>query len=444
MNSKHFQGKRAVFLFLILFLLVTAGGYALAQEAAVGGTARHASTDAGSAKQNITVARNGYAEHWQAMQDKGASPVRALDLDVSLKLPVAASTFSTQSLTGSDACSQIIVNPGLDIVELGDGTGTSEPWVFLEPYLYYINGNDDNDLFQDWAFDGYSLVFQDGDVGDPSPQIDMFGQGFLMPENLTDVTVEYWRASVDGNENDEVWGELWLLDEQGYLHLDDPDTYLVGYWDVYESELQWNAETITATEEGVDLLSGQLAALIFYNLTDGSAPDAPESEKEWMLMDDITLTACYKPQEVTGKQVYLPSVSTAGEVQPVCEPPTENPRDQYNDHRGFTQTNATCNSTLSNLDTADYYSYIPIDDGEHILHLQDLPPNSEWSAMIFTDEAQPKFAPGDGDGDCRITKGGSENKFVTCDLQKDKKYFIKVSAGSTPLADDYVMKVVTP
>ena len=169
---------------------------------------------------------------------------------------------------------------------------------------------------------------------------------------------------------------------------------------------------------------------------------APESEKEWMLIDDISLSACYKPAEVSGKRVYLPSVQTAGEVIPFCIPPTENPRDQYNSNRGFAQTGAECNSTLSELDRADYYTFKPGQSGSHTLLLSNLPADTQWSAMIFTDTSSPEYAPGETGGQCRIDTPGSKDKRVKCELSKDKAYFIKVSAGSTPVEGGYDMKVV--
>ena len=435
------RDRKYTFLLLVVLLLGTLASYALAQEQ-VPGTAVTAARPSGAEKE-ISGVTKGMYEHWQGMRDDAAPyENRALSTPSRTRLPVSTTIFETNSLSGTTECVNLIANSQLDILEFGDGTGTAEPWVFLEPIVYYINGNDPTDPFAPWAFDGYSLLFEDGDLGDPSPAYDMFGQGFLMPENLTDVTVEYWRFSVDGNLADIVWGELWLLDDDGYINFNDPETYLVGYWDVYESDMEWNLESVSATDEMLEALSGRPAALIFYNDTDSSSPDAPESEKEWMLIDDISLSACYKPAEVSGKRVYLPSVQTAGEVISFCIPPTENPRDQYNSYRGFSQTGAECNSTLSELDRADYYTFKPGESGSHTLLLSNLPADTQWSAMIFTDTSSPEYAPGETGGQCRIDTPGSKDKRVKCELSKDKAYFIKVSAGSTPVEGGYDMKVV--
>ena len=441
MSRRKSRDRKFAFLLLVVLLLVMLVSYALAQESVPGMAVT--AVDAPGAKIDSSSLAKGLSEHWQVMRD-GAAPRDngAFYASAITRVPVATTAFEPYSLSGATACSNLIANSQLNILEFGDGTGTADPWVFLEPIVYYVNENDPADPYGPWAFDGYSLVFEDGDAGDPSPTIDMFAQGFLMPGNLTEVTVEYWRASVDGNPNDVVWGELWLLDDEGYLHWDDPDTYFVGYWDVYESEGEWNLETITTPDEIVKDLDGRWAALGLYNDTDGSSPSAPENEKEWMLIDDITLTACYKPTTVSGKKAYLPSVQRAGETAPFCMPPSENPRDEYHSNRGSTQTGATCNSSLSNVDKADYYTFKPEKSGSHTLQLKKLPKDTEWSAMIFTDTSSPEYAPGETGGQCRIDTPGSKDKNVKCELSKDKAYFIKVSAGSTPKAGNYEMKVV--
>lgn len=452
MSKTRAHGRKYAALLLIVLLLAMLASYALAQEETPG-TAVRSTAHLSVAKSDYSTLTKGLHENWQGMREGALAHTQLPDrgqlysspLPSGIRLPITTAAFETQSLTGTTACGNIIANSRLNILEFGDGTGTAEPWVFLIPQLFYINENDPDDPFGPWAYDGYSLVFRDGDPGDPSPKIDMFGQGFLMPDNLSDVTVEYWRATVDGNAADEVWGELWLLDDTGTLHLDNPDKYLVGFWDVFESKDEWNLESVVAPKDMVKDLDGQLAALIFYNYTDGSAPDAPESKKEWMLIDDITLTVCYKPATVTGKRSYLPTIQKTGEVAPYCVPPSENPRDEYHSNRGYTQTAAACKSALSELDKADYYTFKPNKSGSHTLHLKKLPDKTEWSAMIFEDKATPEYAPGNSDsGRCHIDTPGSKDKKVTCDLKKDKEYFIKVSAGSTPKTGGYEMKVVTP
>jgi hypothetical protein len=444
MTRPNVRGRRYASILLFVLLLALLASYALAQEGTTGLIARVGDRDPVK-KAGISAVKTGMYEHWQTMQD-GAQGSRARDRSQSiaspLRVPVTAPTYQTESLTANEVCGNIIANSQLDILEFGDGTGTAEPWAFLIPQLYYVHEGDPNIGFL--AFDGYSLIFEDGDPGDPSPTVDLFAQGFLMPNNLTSIRAVYWRMSIDGNITDEVWGELWLLDENGYLHLDDPDRYLVGYWPVSESELTWDLESVTAPEGIVNALKGRPTALLFYNYTDGSGSGAPEAEKEWMLMDDIVLEICYKTTAVTGKQLYLPVIQKKGIAAPFCTPPSENPQDQWNSNRGVAQTGATCKSTLSELDRADYYTFKPTKSGSHTLHLGKLPAGTEWSAMIFVDSDSPSYAPGATEGQCRIATPGAIDKKVTCNLSKGTGYFIKVSAGSTPVKGGYEMKVVTP
>lgn len=433
------RGKKYVFILLLALLLTLFGSYTLAQEETPNRISRMTLP-----KATMYAVKDGMHESWQTIRqvsrDNKVVRDRSLFADSPLRVSVTTPSYQTESLTANDICGNIIANSHLNILEFGDGTGTAEPWAFLEPYVYYVKEGDDPDL----AFDGYSLLFADGDSGDPSPTLDMFAQGFLMPKNLTSITVAYWRASIDGNINDEVWGELWLLDENGYLHLDDPDQYQVGYWDVSESELEWNQESVNAPAGIVKALDSRPTAILFYNWTDGSNPSAPEAQKEWMLMDDIVMEVCYKPAAVSGKRTYLPSILKQGAAVPFCAPPTENPQDQWNSSRGVTQTGAMCQSTLSELDRADYYTFKPTKSGSYTLHLGKLPAGTEWSSMIFVDSSSPEYAPGATAGQCRIATPGAGDKKVTCNLTKDTSYFIKVSAGSTPVKGNYEMKVVMP
>ena len=442
MSRTKVRSRRYASILLFALLLILLASHTLAQESTAGLVTKVGNHQPVS-KAGISAVKDGMYENWKTMQEEArdnAARVRRPGLDSPLQLSVLQPDFQTRSRTANEVCGNIIANSQLDILEFGDGTGTAEPWHFIIPQLYYVH-----ESFPDignFAFDGYSLIFEDGDPGDPSPTIDMFAQGFQMPDNLTSISAVYWRMSIDSNLNDEVWGELWLLDNNGNLHLDQPETYLVGYWDVFESELEWEQEIVDATEGIVNALTGRPAALLFYNYTDGSDPSAPEAEKEWMLMDEIVLGICF--EAATGAQTYLPVIQKKGVVTPFCSPPSENPQDQWNANRGVTHTGATCNSTLSELDRADYYTFKPSKSGSHTLHLGNLPAGTEWSAMIFVDSNSPSYAPGATEGQCRIATPGATNKQVTCNLTKDTGYFIKVSAGSTPVKGSYEMKVLAP
>jgi hypothetical protein len=158
------------------------------------------------------------------------------------------------------------------------------------------------------------------------------------------------------------------------------------------------------------------------------------------------LTACSKTAPSTSKG-YMPLVMAKhGKVSgPICNPPGDNPLDQWHSNRGLVQTGATCDSTLSGVDIADYYTFRPNKSGNHTLRLSNMPPGSEWAAMIFIDRANPDYAPGGADdGRCRITQPGSGDKQVVCNLNQNTDYFVKVSAGSTPMFGSYKMRITTP
>jgi hypothetical protein len=434
--------RKFTLVLLIAALLLLTAGLTLAQETTPAAAVRYD----GRAKANLPAPQKGAYETYQLMQTQDGAPLAARSLVSSptspIQLPAAAPKFAAESLAGTVECPNLLGNSQLDIVLFEDGFGTAEPWVFLDDIVYYIQGGSPGDP-SGWAYDGFSLFFQDGDPDDLTPGIDAFGQGIQMPPDLTELSVAYQHMSIDGNPNDEVWGELWLLDDQWMLDFDNLDN-LIGFWQFSESQLEWQLESVDATEEIVQALSGQKVALILYNWTDASPSDAPEAQKEWMFVDDIALYACSEPAAEPPKQVFLPSISKASESEPLCVPPTENPPDHYKANRGFAQTNAPCNSMLSEVDRADYYTYRPSESGPHILHLKELPKDSEWSAMIFVNSDQPEYAPGETDGDCRIDTPGAGDKKVKCDLKANQNYFIKVSVGSTPMLGPYEMEVDTP
>ncbi len=131
----------------------------------------------------------------------------------------------------------MIVNYQLDVNEFDDSSGTAEPWVVVYPIVWYTHD-------PATAYDGYSLLLKDGDSGDPDP-IDMFAQGFQMPGNLTEIEIEFRRATINSNSTDKVYGELWKLDDDWVLHLDQADKYYVAGWEVAESEGAWAKQTVT-------------------------------------------------------------------------------------------------------------------------------------------------------------------------------------------------------
>lgn len=320
-----------------------------------------------------------------------------------------------------DSCFQFIANPQLDVVDLGDGTGSAEPWVVFEPRVYadFDTNNGQPD---------YYFYFVDGD-NDPSPVFDAFAQGILMPARLSYLGVSYDTTTLNPNATDKAYGELYTLNDQGNLK-----DFIAG-WEVPESGDSWIRHTAETSERSVlDKLEGQPIALIFSNNVNGNNP------LEAVFFDNIVLTACIPTAGGRGL-LYLPSImNNFGRASgPICLPPTEQPKDEYNKNRGVVQTGAVCNSDLSRTDTKDYYTYQPSRDGRHTLHLRNLPDGSNWQASIYADP------PGDSPV-CFIGTPGDGDKSTACMLTRGKAYFVMVSAGANYSGPkgNYVMQITGP
>jgi hypothetical protein len=333
---------------------------------------------------------------------------------------------------GDESCNQLLVNTEMDVVELGGGKGTVEPWSIIFQNVYYTN---DPNL----AYDGYSMVLVDGDPDDTSPTIDMFGQGFVMPNGLTEISAEYMFATLDTNPTDKAYGGLWLLDDDWVLHLGDPDSFVAG-WTVAESQGAWAKQTITSNDPSfLNKMAGKKVAMLLYTDTDnvGTTED--------VFFDNVKFTACSQAEPFGGK-LFLPIVmKDYGQATgPICRESNENPLDQFNSNRGLVQTGATCSGKLSNVDIKDYYAFKPGKDGNHTLWLMKLPTGTQWSATMFVDADPYPFAPGSADGKCFTSKPGDADKKVVCTLKKGTEYFVRIDSGSTPLAGSYEMKITAP
>ncbi len=170
-------------------------------------------------------------------------------------------TFKNVKQSTSQSCKQMIVNYQLDVNEFDDSSGTAEPWVIVSPIVYYTKD-------PATAYDGFSLLLKDGDSGDPDPNQDMFAQGFQMPGNLTEIEIEFRRATINSNSTDKVYGELWKLDDDWVLHLDQGDKYFVAGWDVAESQGAWAKQIVTSTDSKIlSAMAGQKMAILLFNVT---------------------------------------------------------------------------------------------------------------------------------------------------------------------------------
>ncbi len=168
----------------------------------------------------------------------------------------------------NETCKQLLGNPALTV------SGSSiAPWGILEPKVYFDASN--------YVSPPHSLLVVDNDSGDPSPNLDAFGQSFSTPSNLTKVTIKYSTASLDSNTADEAWGNIYTVDAGGAL-----DQPVLG-WEVGQSPNTWQTQTLTITDPTtLQKLQGEDLAIILFNNTTGSAPN------EVVFFDDVTFTAC--------------------------------------------------------------------------------------------------------------------------------------------------------
>jgi hypothetical protein len=317
-------------------------------------------------------------------------------------------------------CPQLLVNTELDVITVG-GSATAEPWVVLWPDVYYSDTTYTSPI--------HSLFLVIGDSGDPSPNYDGFGQAFQMPSNLTSVTAQYNRRIDFANGIDEVYGELWTVDDQGFL-----DDYITG-WIVSDTPSGWGARMFTVSDGAtLSQMSGRLMALVLVNDTTDTSPG------EVAYFDDVTLTVCFDPPDHAS---YLPATNYLSGSGPVCNPPSESPPDSWYSGRGLVQTGANCNSNLSQLDDRDYYNYTPTQSGSHTVHLRNLPNGSNWAALVYNDTEPPPTGPTNG-GTCYTAAPGSGDKMVTCNFTAGQPYVIKVSSGSTPMTGGYNLQVTRP
>jgi hypothetical protein len=229
----------------------------------------------------------------------GAALLRASRAELT---KVAGDKVDGQTAVGgpqrASTCEQIVLNPQLNVTELGAGSGTAEPWFFLDPIIYYFKEGDGSDL----AYDGYSLVLPDGDEDDPTPKSDILSQILFFPADLESATVAYQRAMLDANPGDSAYGELWLLTEEGDIDLSKPAQYRVTQWPISDSKDVWAKETIQLDPAVLKKLDDKEIALLMRTVTSGGGASA--AEMEWVLLDDITVTAC-----VPNKDLYLPVIS---------------------------------------------------------------------------------------------------------------------------------------
>ena len=351
-----------------------------------------------------------------------AAPRKTLDFRLDpATLPTVAPAIMAPAAAQEEVCGQLLVNTKLDVVIIGENVGTAEPWVPLIQNIYY-----DDQLFNSAQ---YSLVMVIGDDNDATPEIDAFGQAFFTPDKLTRVFIEYYVTLEFANSIDKVYGEIYAVNPStGDL------TELLGQWRVDINPTppappNWQRQYLDLTDPGILAdLQNNLLAIVFSNSTTDPSP----GEIVWF--DDIQIIACIQRAP---KALYLPVIrkQPAGAV---CLPPTENPRDTLTANRGYVETSAACQSSLSNVDREDHYTFRTGPSGAYTFNLRNLPSGTEWSLdLVILDP--PRFAPGPANGQCRITTPGSGNKSVTCNLTGNREYVVRVLGDGNP--GNYTMRI---
>jgi hypothetical protein len=316
--------------------------------------------------------------------------------------------------TPTPECVELLQNPEMNVVELGDGTGTIEYWSIVRQNVYY-------DTSGSPASPAYSLVMADEaassgvdiDVVSSTLDIDEFVQSFVAPTGLTELTVSYSRLYTGTNAGDEAHSLLWTLTDEGYLDEllamipigEDPDGWSSRYWD----RTQPDDATFLAE------ISGRPLAIAFAVLTDRESP----SEVIWL--DDIQVTACYQRLP---RSVYLPAIlrnfgTTPGPICVDLEPDSVTTQ-------GHTDVGAVCDGSFGAVDTRDYYALnVPTGVTDVRLGLYDLPSGTNWDALIYEDAAGYPLV-------CQIGTSGSGDKYQDCIVNPAQTYFVMVNAGAPP------------
>ena len=342
---------------------------------------------------------------------------RAQPPDHDVRFPLAGLSASgmgdaSPQATADVYCVDLIRNSQMDVEEFGDGTGTVDYWVQTCPAVYF-----DNTVY---ASPLHSLVMVDENDGSCMTtggyDYDAFGQAFLFPNNLLTVTITYNRLYQDANVDDDAYGNLYTLTEEGAL-----DDYLI-WWNIGEGT-GWGSQYVQITDPtALDQISGEYMALVFELFGD----TAGSTEVIWL--DDAQVTACY---DFTATDwVYLPL--TQKNPAPMCVPKEPDSRDDP----GSTVVGVTCGGSFSSLDTRDYYSLDPSGVSNVRLWLRNMPAGTNWGAAIFEDNPSNTYV-------CHIGTTGSSDKYVNCTLDPGKQYFVKVDAGTPPgSTQTYQMSVV--
>ncbi len=319
-----------------------------------------------------------------------------------------ASPWST-----SATCLDMLLNPQMDVIEFGDGTGTVDYWTILRQSIYF----DNRPGYYQSPFHSLAMADEldgsDPDVDDSTLDIDHFGQGFRAPLGLTYLKIWYSRLYENSNTGDEAYSNLWTLDDGGYLE------ELIDFRSIGESPDGWSNRYWELDSSLFDQVSGKPLAVTFDMWSDRTGlPSELLDEIIWL--DDAQVTLCYDPPDY---QVFLPhTVRQPAQTRPACSPIEPDGVSQ----RGYIDVGACCNGSFSATDLKDYYTLNLKGVTNIRLGLRDLPPGTNWDALIFEDTGGYPLK-------CHIGTPGSNDKWADClNLSLSKDYFVLVNTASAP------------
>jgi hypothetical protein len=362
----------------------------------------------------------GHLDTTQALRRADALRQAGVRFDVAGGGTWTNTRVSPQS-TSEEICVDVLLNPQLDVVEFGDGTGSIEHWSIMYQKVYYDSGvynSSPSSLVLIDENDGSDTVLDPFETG---YDYDMFGQGFMAPPNLTRIIVSFSSAHADVDAYDEAWSNLYTLTPDGYL-----DEW-IDFAEIPEDTTGFNSWwwELTSSEypELLADLSGRLLAVAYDMLSDREAPS------EWVWLDDLQVTLCYERGQYS---VYLPLIrkDRTPSPQPICSPREPDSVAQP----GATTVDVNCGGSFSPVDQKDYYTLDLTGASRIRLRLFDLPPGTNWDALIYENRSGYPLA-------CQIGTPGDGDKAENCNLTPSKNYFVLVSRGPNQTGGSYKMRV---
>jgi hypothetical protein len=320
----------------------------------------------------------------------------------------------------------VLLNPQLDVVEFGDGSGSIDYWSILFQNVYY---DSEPGYYQSPS---YSLLLVDElDGSDPDLvdyegatwDYDAFAQGFTVPPGLTALQISFSDLHADVDSYDRTRSYIWTLTADGYL-----DQW-VAYADI-PKDTEWANWYWFLPDTAFSQVAGKPVAVLYEMLSDRMAPG------EWMWLDDLQVTVCYQ-RGPSGSYLPMALREPSTPSGPTCSPREPDSLTSP----GSLTVGATCRGSFSPVDERDYYA-LNLNGARKVrLRLSDLAPNQNWDALIYENTAGYPLV-------CHLPRQHPQ-RWINCpsvngysdsfDLNKD--YFILVNRGPNTTGGTYTLRV---